>query len=160
MRLNLESRHSQLVAWWDTMFHNAEVAYAAYLALPPLQRSDIRPTNDNITDVMMQVERYMRRHILRTVPDNVQQALLHVDGVTCADAIFQTMVDAGPGTESDRAFTLNSVVSKGPAVAVQHIYETLHRWRFNMNRLQKLGVTTPDPTVQRNVLTHYVCKVA
>ena len=159
-RLNLESRHSQLVVWWDTMFDNAEAAYRAYLALPPLQRSNIRPTNDRFTSVSHQVERYMRRHVLRIVPENVQQCLLHVDGVTCADAIFQTMVDAGPGTESDRANTLNSVVSKGQPVAVSSIYEKLHRWRFDMARLHKLGVVTPDPTVQRNVLTHYVSKLA
>ena len=29
-----------------------------------------------------------------------------------------------------------------------------------MARLQKLGVATPDPSVQRNVLTHYVFKLA
>ena len=29
-----------------------------------------------------------------------------------------------------------------------------------MMRLQKLGVATPDPTVQRNVLTHFVNKLA
>ena len=29
-RLNMERRHSQLVEGWDTMYHNAEAAYAAY----------------------------------------------------------------------------------------------------------------------------------
>ena len=96
-RLTLESRHSQLVDWWDTMYDNAQKAYQVYLALPPLQRSSIRPTNDRFTPVLHQVERYMRRHILRIVPENVQQCLLHMDGVTCADAIFPGDGRRGPG---------------------------------------------------------------
>ena len=34
-RMNLESRHSQLVIWWGTMFGNARSAYEPYLQLSP-----------------------------------------------------------------------------------------------------------------------------
>ena len=109
------------------MFHNAQVAHEAYLALPPLQRSDIRPTSEHFTTVTHSVERYMRRHILRTMPKHVQQALLHMEGVTCSDVLFQALVDAGPGTEGGRAFTLASVASNGPTVPVHGVYEALHK---------------------------------
>ena len=66
----------------------------------------------------------------------------------------------GPGTEQDRAYTLNNVVPKGPAVPVQQIYEKLHTWRFSMMRLGTLGVALLDPSVQRNVLIHYVAKLS
>ena len=59
-RMNLESRHSQLVAWWGLTFYNAQVAYNDYLQLPPLRRSEIRPNTDGFDAVMYQVERYMR----------------------------------------------------------------------------------------------------
>ena len=102
----------------------------------------------------------MRRHLLRTMPKHVQQALLHTEAVTCADILFQALVDAGPGTGGGRAITLQSVGPKGPAVPVHAIHEALHKWRFNMRRLQTLGVSLPDPSVQRNVLTHYVAKLS
>ena len=159
-RMNLESRHSQLVAWWDLTYHNAQVAYNGYLQLPPLRRSEIRPTSDGFDNTLFQVERYMRRHVLRCMPMHIQQTLLHMVNVSCSDVLFQAMVDAGPGTEQDRAITLNNVGSKGPAVPVQQIYEKLHSWRFSMMRLGTLGVTLPDPSVQRNVLIHYVSKLS
>ena len=34
-RMNLESKHSQLVIWWDTMFVTARNAYEQYLQLSP-----------------------------------------------------------------------------------------------------------------------------
>ena len=103
------------------MLHNARVACDAYLDLPPLQRSDVRPTLENCTLVMHHVERCMRRHILRTMPDYVQQTLLHMVSATCSDVLFQALVDAGPGAEGGGASTLNSVVPKGPAVPVHAV---------------------------------------
>ena len=138
-RMNLESRHSQLVLWWGAMLSNAQAAYSTYLQLPPLRRSEVRPTMEGFTATTLQVERYMRRHILRVMPSNVQQTLLHMANVSCSDVLFQALVDAGPGTEQGRAFTLNNVVSKGPAVQVQQIYERLHQWRYNLMRLSTLG---------------------
>ena len=93
--LNLESRHSQLVEWWGTMYENAEAAYRAYLAMPPLQRSNIRPTNDRFTAVSHQVERYMRRHILRTVP----KAFCVLDSIPACQpkAVLPTVPRHGPG---------------------------------------------------------------
>ena len=45
-------------------------------------------------------------------------------------------------------------------MAVQNIYETLRTWRFDMMRLATLGVAPPDPSVQRNVLIHFVAKLS
>ena len=61
----------------------------------------------------LQVERYMRRRMMRSMPRHLQQTLIHLREVSCSDMVFQALVDAGPGTEADRAHTLNSVVAKG-----------------------------------------------
>ena len=94
---------------------------------------------------------------MRSMPRHVQNTLLHVDVVTCSDVLFQALVDAGPGTEADRADTLKAVVAKA-AVPVQSIYDKLHRWRFDMQRLQALGVAPPDPSVQKGVITSFITK--
>ena len=57
MRLNLESRHSQLSAWWGIMYGRARLAYEDYLQLPPLARSDIRPSMGGFNAVNFTVER-------------------------------------------------------------------------------------------------------
>ena len=95
-RLNLESRHSQLSAWWDVMYRNARIAYQNYLQLPPLARSEVRPSMEGFNSINMTVERYMRRHLMRVMPKGVQQTLIHQHDVSCADIVFQALVDAGP----------------------------------------------------------------
>ena len=158
-RVNLESRHSLMAEWWGRTYAAALQAHVIYLQLSPLERSDIRPRNDDYTVADQKIERYMRRHVLRSMPRHVQNTLLHVDVVTCSDVIFQALVDAGPGTEADRADTLKAVVAKS-AVPVHNIYDKLHRWRFDMQRLQALGVASPDPSVQKAVIISYVSKLS
>ena len=94
------------------------------------------------------------------MPAHVQATLLRTSNVTCADILYQVLIDAGPGTESDRSCTLKSVVQLGPQAPVAAIYDRLRTWRFNMARLSSLGVMPPDPSVQRNALVHIVGKLA
>ena len=159
-RMNLESRHSQLVLWWDVMLSNAQAAYSTYLQLPPLRRSEVRPTMEGFTATTLQVERYMRCHVLRAMPAHVQSTLLHMSNVACVDVLYQVLTDAGPGTEIDRANTLKSVVQLGSQPPVAAIYDRLRAWRFNIARRASLGVALPDPSDQRNVLVHCVGKLA
>ena len=93
------------------------------------------------------------------MPRHAQNTLLHVDVVTCSDVLFQALVDAGPGTEADRADTLKAVVAKA-AVPVQSIYDKLHRWGFDMQRLQALGVVPPGPSVQKAVIVSFCHQAA
>ena len=153
--MSLESRHSLLVGWWGRMYASAMHAHASYLQFSPLHRSDIRPQSSDFTAADCKVERHMRRRVLKCMPRHVQNTLIHVDVVTCSDVLFQALVDAGPGTEADRADTLKSVMAKGGAVPLQSIYDRLHRWRFDMQRLQALGVAPPDPSVQKTVIISF-----
>ena len=108
--MRLESRHSQLVSWWDAAYADALEAYARYLALSPLQRSSLRPELRHYTVAHHQVERYMRCHLMGVIPAHAQATLLRTSNVTCAGILYQVLIDAGPGAESDRANTLKSVV--------------------------------------------------
>ena len=44
--------------------------------------------------------------------------------------------------------------------AIGQIYDRLHRWRFDMQRLHALGACPPDPSVQKTVLTHFATKLS
>ena len=145
LRLNLESRHSQLAAWWDATYAAARHAHACYLQLSPFARADVRPEVGNHTEVTMQVERCMRNHLLKALPVTVQDTLMQTPSITCAGVLFQALVDAGPGTQQDRCSTLKSVLVRGPAVPSGAVYDRLHRWCFDMTRLTALGVAAPDP---------------
>ena len=158
-RMNLESRHSLMAVWWDKMYASAVHAHISYLQLSPLHRSDIRPQNNDYEAADAKIERYMRRHVMRSMPRHVQDTLMHVEEVTCAEVLFQALVDAGPGTETDRADTLKAVMAKAPTVPAQSVYAKLHRWRFDMQRLRQLGVAPPDPSVQKAVITSFATKM-
>ena len=43
------------------------------------------------------------------------------------------MLEAGPGTALDKQQTLSSVGRKGQAPDVEHVYESLQRWKFDFN---------------------------
>ena len=160
-RFNLAANHSLLVKWWDAVCANARRAYDSYLSLSPLQRSSVRPAFISQADgVIQQCEHYMVAHLLTAMPQHIERMLLHTPATTSADIIFHAMIDAGPGTAKDRASTLNSVGSKGPAVAVRQIYGRLQRWRFEMVRLAPFGVAPPDPTAQMNALTPFAQQLA
>ena len=90
------------------------------------------------------VDRYARRHAVNAVPAHVQATLLRMSNVTWADILDQVLTDAGPGTESDRASTLKSVVQLRPQVPVSAICDRLQPWRFNMARFASLRVMPPD----------------
>ena len=49
-----------------------------------------------------------------------------MSNVTVADVFYQALIDAGPGTEADRTFTLGSVVKMGGPVPDAAIYDRLH----------------------------------
>ena len=93
------------------------------------------------------------------MPARAQSTLLHMGSVTVPDIWFQALIDAGPGTEADRAEALRSVATEGPHVPLRGIDERLRKWRFDMRRLRALGVTAPDPAVQRNAITHFVAEL-
>ena len=95
-RMNLESRHSLMAEWWDRMYAAAVHAHVSYLQLSPLQRSDIRPENNDYTAADHKIERYMRRHVLRSMPRHVQNTLMHVDVVTCSDVLFPSTCGRRP----------------------------------------------------------------
>ena len=82
VRVTLESNHSTLVSWWGVMYANARHAYEQHLQLSPLQRSEIHPGLSGFNPVHMQIERYMRRHVLRAMPNHIQQASLPMYNVS------------------------------------------------------------------------------
>ena len=116
MRWTLNAKHTAIGHWWDLVVHNARAAYGMYLSLSPLQRSAIRPGMEGflMTDII--VERYLLGHLILTMPQHLQNTLMHTASSCAADVLFQAMVDAGPGTKHDRAQTLQSVGTKGPQV--------------------------------------------
>ena len=78
---------------------------------------------------------------------------MRAEDVTCSDVLLQALVGAGPGTETDRADALKAAMAKANTVPAWSVYAKLHRWRFDMQRLQQLGVSPPDPSVQKAVIT-------
>ena len=160
LRLNLESRHSQLAAWWDARYAAARHAHARYLQLSPFARADAHPNVGHHTEIAIQAERFMRKHLLKAMPATVQDTLMQTASINCADVLFQALVDAGPGTQQDRRSTLKSVVERGPAVPIGAVLDRLNRWRFDMTRLAALGVAAPDPSDQLDVLPHFVAKLS
>ena len=123
-----------------------DVHMTATSRCPPLPRSSVRPAFISQADgVIQQCEHYMVAHLLTAMPQHIERMLLHTPATSCSDIVFHAMIDAGPGPAKASASTPNSVGSKGPAIAVHHIYERLQQWRFEMVRLTSLGVVPPTP---------------
>ena len=68
----------------------------------------------------------MRRHVLRATPAHVQSTLLHMEAASAPDILFQALIDAGPGTESDRAEALRGVATQDPVLRARFTGQPEH----------------------------------
>ena len=93
----------------------------------------------------------LRALLLELVPAGIRSSCLSTRQTSTIDVLFSCMVDAGPGTGTDKDHTLGEV-SRGKAVPVGEVYDELQKWKFACTRLATLGVHAPDPSVQLKTL--------
>ena len=101
----------------------------------------------------------MRPLVLSTLPANVQSMALSTRQLSVVELIFGAMVDAGPGTKRDRE-VLHKAVAKETAADVKEVYTTLQTWKFDLQRMVRLGMQPPDPSLQADTLRATVKKMA
>ncbi|CAK0805588.1 unnamed protein product, partial [Prorocentrum cordatum] len=161
--LRIGGWHRAIEAYWARAQEVTAAAYDDYLQLGPMQRPMVRPAADWVQPEQIGIELKLRPILLEAVPESVRQAALNTRATSVVDVLFATMVEAGPGTLQDQKLTLKAVELRehqhgGPQV--QDVFDSLQRWKFDLTRLQRLGMAAPDPTVQADTLRQMVQRMA
>ncbi|CAK0841897.1 unnamed protein product, partial [Prorocentrum cordatum] len=154
--------HPALEAFWARAQECCAVAHDEYLSLDLLRRPLIRPAAHMMPAELRNVELRLRPLLLDAMPENIRKQALATRQTAVADILFAAMVEAGPGTLKDREATLKAVERRGQQASnqVADVYESLQRWKFDLTRLQRLGMAAPDPTVQLSTLRGMVRRMS
>ena len=159
MALKVASVHPHIRDYWNIVQVTASAAYDQYLYLGPMQKSLVKPDTQAVPAKYINVEMRMRPLVLHTLPAHVQSMALSTRQSTVVELIFSAMVDAGPGTRRDRE-VLHKAVAAAPSSEVKDVFTTLQTWRFDYQRLVRLGMQPPDPSLQADTLRAMVKKMA
>ena len=159
MALKVASVHPHIRDYWNIVQVTASAAYDQYLYLGPMQKSLVKPDTQAVPAKYINVEMRMRPLVLHTLPAHVQSMALSTRQSTVVELIFSAMVDAGPGTRRDRE-VLHKAVAAAPSSEVKDVFTTLQTWRFDYQRLVRLGMQPPDPSLQVDTLRAMVKKMA
>ena len=89
----------------------------------------------------------LRSLLLNVIPSTSKAMCLSTEQTSTTDILFVVVVEAGPGTHTDKDVVL-AKVSKGVTASVKTCWKELNDWKFAFNRLTILGVQPPDPSVQ------------
>ncbi|CAK0824458.1 unnamed protein product [Prorocentrum cordatum] len=160
--LKITGLHSTIELWWGSLRASVEAAYEEYISLDPLRRPLIRPQSSWAeAPGMRAVEMKFRPLLLEAMPETIQSQALATRQLARSEIVFAAAVEAGPGTLRDREATLKAVERRGlpGAPPVAECYAALQRWKFELTRLQRLGATAPDPTMQLSTLRRLVGKM-
>ena len=159
MTMKVSSAHPTVRDFWQVVQLTASAAYDQYLYLGPMQKSLARPDTAAVPLKYTSVEMRIRPLVLSTLPASVQSMALSTRQSTVVELLYAAMVDAGPGTKRDRE-TLHKAVAATPAAGAKEAFNTLQVWKFDLQRLVRLGMQPPDPSLQAETLRAMVKKMA
>ena len=99
-----------------------------------------------------------RPMLLKSLPDTLRSQAMATHRTSMVDMLYSSYVEAGPGTQHDRMELLKAV-GKSQKPETTEVYNTLQRWKADLVRLQRAGITPPDPSMQLNTLKGFVSKM-
>ena len=97
------------------------------------------------------IERRFRPIVLDAVPRTMQKMAMNAGLLGVSQVIFAVFVEAGPGSRADREQTLLRVQCP-VGLNKRSILDSLFDWRFNLDRLMRMKMNVPDPSLQITTL--------
>jgi hypothetical protein len=159
VELKVSSLHPEAAVYWQSVRMAAGAAYDQYLWLNPMQKVRVAVDITSIPARYIALEMKLRAAILAALPETVMSMALATHKLAVAELLFAAMVDAGPGTQSDREH-MHRAVTNVASGDIKDVYAQLQQWRFDLDRLVRLGMQPPDPTLQHRTLKSMEARMA
>ena len=159
LELKVEALHPDAAVYWQAVRMAAGTAYDQYLWLNPMQKVRVAVDVTSIPACYLGLEMKLRPAVLRAFPETVMSTAMATNRMSVAELLFAAMVDAGPGTQSDRE-QMHRSVTTAVSGDVKDVYANLQKWKYDLNRLVRLGMQPPDPTLQHRTLKSMVAQMA
>ncbi|CAK9061145.1 unnamed protein product [Durusdinium trenchii] len=137
--------------WWQANIMEAEALYETWLKLKPLERLRLkvdRPLHPSYE----RVEHRGVTILLGVLPDQVRRDVIASRKVSCLGILFRLYTIFQPGGSAERTALLKSITELKVGNGVADVLSGIRQWRRWIQRVQELGLTTPDPLVLVQVL--------
>ena len=93
----------------------------------------------------------IERFFQTSIPRATQKMAVNAGMLGVPQVIFAVFVEAGPGSRADREQTLLRVQCP-VGLNKKSILDSLFDWRFNLDRLLRVKMNVPDPSLQITTL--------
>ena len=133
-------------------FHEREVRgkYEVYLRTPPMARGRVQASA--LPEPNFQpIERRFCPFILDAFPRAMQKMAMNAFLLGVSQLIFAVFVEASPGSRADREQTELRVPCP-VGLNKKSTLDSLFDWKFNLDRLLRMKINVPDPTLQITTL--------
>ena len=150
MGLKMSASSTEVAEFWECSEREVRGKYELYLRMPPVARGRVQ-ASALLEPRFRLFERRFRPIVLDVIPRAMQKMVMNAGLLGVSQVIFAVFVEAGPGSRADREQTL---------LRVQHpvdlnkksILDNLFDWRFNLDRLLRMKMHVPDPSLQITTL--------
>ena len=121
-----------------------------YLRTPPMARGRVQASA--VLEPRFQlIERRFRPIVLDAVPRAMQKMAMNACLLGVSQVIFAVFVEAGPGSRANREHTLLPVQCPVGLNKKSHL-DNLFDWKFDLDRLLRKKMNSPDPSLQTTTL--------
>ena len=148
MGMEIGGLHYLLEVFWTRAVKVVKYAHFAYLSKGPLQRHEIRPLQPDslvfdVTEsiVFRCIEMRLRSLLLNVIPTTSKAMCLSTEQTSTTDILFVVVVEAGPGTHTDKDVVLEKV-SKGSDGQREKLLEGSQRLEICLQQAHNIRRTT------------------
>ena len=140
----------EVADYWECTEHEVRGKYEMYLRTSPMARGRVQ-ASALLEPRFQLIERRFRPIVLDAVPRTMQKMAMNAGLLGVSQVIFAVFVEAGPGSRADREQTLFRVQCP-VGLNKRTILDNLFDWRFNLDRLMRMKMNVPDPSLQITTL--------
>ena len=140
----------EVADYWECTEHEVRGKYEMYLRTSPMARGRVQ-ASALLEPRFQLIERRFRPTVLDAVPRTMQKMAMNAGLLGVSQVIFAVFVEASPGSRADREQTLLRVQCP-VGLNKRTILDNLFDWRFNLDRLMRMKMNVPDPSLQITTL--------
>ena len=150
MGLKMSAVSMDVSEFWECTEQEVCGKYDLYLRTPPMARGRVQ-VSALLKPRFQLIERFFRPIVFDSISRATEKMAVNAGMLGVSQVIFAVFVEAGPGSRADREQTLLRVQCP-VGLNKKRTLDSLFDWRFNLDRLLRMKLNVPDPSLQITTL--------
>ena len=144
--LKMSAGCPEVAEFWELTEREVRGKHQMYFRTPPMARGSVL-TSAMLDPRFQPIERCFTPIVLDAVPKAMQKMAMNACLLEGSQLMVSVCVGAGPGSRTDRKQTLLRVQCP-LGLNKKCILDNLFGWKFNLDRLLRMNMYVPDPSLQ------------